>query len=78
MEGNLTLGGVKPCDLYYVVALWPAKLCHFLLNTKSSELSHIVLGIPEVNGEVRIKAKKSTETSYQGSRSLLRPSPLNV
>lgn len=57
MEGSLTLGRVKPCDLDKVVTLGPAKLGHLLLNTKTSEFSHVVLGIPDVYGEMRIKAE---------------------
>ena len=76
MERSLTLGGVKPCDLDKVVTLRPFKLVHLLLSTKSSEFSHVELGIPDVNGEMRITVKRSTEISNQGSRSLLRPSNL--
>jgi hypothetical protein len=77
MEGSLTLGGVKPCDLDKVVTLRPLKLGHLLLSTKRSEFSHVVLGVPDVNSKMRIK-KVETEITYQESRSLLRPSSLNV
>lgn len=58
MEGSLTLSGVKPCNLDKVVTLRPAKLGHLLLSTKSSEFSHVVLGIPGMNGVMRTKAEK--------------------
>ena len=55
IERGLTFGRIKPRDLDNVIALRPAKLGHLFLNTKISELSHVELGIPNMNGEARMK-----------------------
>ena len=57
MKRTLTLGGIKPSNLDNVVALRPAKLGHLFLGAKISEFPHVVLGIPNVNVEVRMKAE---------------------
>ena len=63
-----TLGGIETGDLDDILAAWPPKLVHLLLDAHTPELAHVELSIPDA--KFLVQTIKPISGSTQESKSL--------